>query len=116
MARPRENTTVPDSALLLYIRRANASPRLSREEELELWHRWQHGLDDRAKDELVRSSLRCSVAIARKYQRYGLPLAELIAEGNFGIVHALPKFEPEHGNRFESYSAYWIRAYCASGL
>ncbi|MCA9640533.1 MAG: sigma-70 family RNA polymerase sigma factor, partial [Myxococcales bacterium] len=51
------------------------------------------------------------VAIAVKYRRYGLPIGELIAEGNFGLVHALSKFEPERGNRFVTYAAYWIRAY-----
>jgi RNA polymerase sigma-32 factor len=51
------------------------------------------------------------VAIALKYRRYGIPLAELIAEGNFGVVHALAKFEPARGTRFVTYAAYWIRAY-----
>jgi RNA polymerase sigma-32 factor len=51
------------------------------------------------------------VAIALKYRRYGIPLSELIAEGNFGVVHALKKFEPDRGNRFVTYAAYWIRAY-----
>jgi len=60
---------------------------------------------------LVRCHLRYVVAIALKYRRYGLPLSELIAEGNFGIVHALSKFEPDRGNRFVTYAAYWIRAY-----
>jgi RNA polymerase sigma-32 factor len=60
---------------------------------------------------LLRAHLRYVVAIALKYQRYGLPLADLIAEGNFGVVHALGKFEPERGNRFVTYAAYWIRAY-----
>ena len=51
------------------------------------------------------------VAIALKYRRYGLPIAELIAEGNLGVLHALDKFEPERGLRFVTYAAYWIRAY-----
>jgi RNA polymerase sigma-32 factor len=94
-----------------YVRMAYGYPKLTREEELELWRRWRHGLDERARDELVQSNLRYAVDIARKYHRYGLPLAELIAEGNFGLVHALSKFEPERGNRFVTYAAYWIRAY-----
>ncbi len=106
--------TLRDSALSRYINVVHAFPKLSREEELELWQRWRQGLDERAKDDLVRSNLRYAVNIARKYQRYGLPLAELIAEGNFGIVHALHKFEPERGNRFVTYAAYWIRAYVLS--
>ena len=86
-------------------------PKLSREEELELCRRWQTDGSNQARDDLVRGHLRYVVAIALKYRRYGLPLSELIAEGNFGIVHALSKFEPERGNRFVTYAAYWIRAY-----
>jgi RNA polymerase sigma-32 factor len=86
-------------------------PRLSRDEETEVCRRWSADGDPKAKDLLVRSHLRYVVAIALKYRRYGLPLAELIAEGNFGVVHALGKFEPERGNRFVTYAAYWIRAY-----
>jgi RNA polymerase sigma-32 factor len=86
-------------------------PRLSRDEESEVCRRWCSDGDPKAKDLLVRSHLRYVVAIALKYRRYGLPLAELIAEGNFGVVHALGKFEPERGNRFVTYAAYWIRAY-----
>jgi RNA polymerase sigma-32 factor len=55
--------------------------------------------------------MRYVVAIALKYRRYGLPVVELMAEGNFGIVHALAKFDPERGNRFVTYAAHWIRTY-----
>ncbi|HOU93665.1 MAG TPA: RNA polymerase factor sigma-32 [Polyangiaceae bacterium] len=100
-----------DPAVSRYITMVQHLPRLSREEELEICSRWQKEHDERAKDQLVRGHLRYVVAIALKYRRYGLPLAELIAEGNFGVVHALRKFEPERGNRFVTYAAYWIRAY-----
>jgi len=82
----------------------------SREEEADLWSRWRNGKDVRARDLLVRANLRYVAAIACKYRRYGIPLAELVAEGNFGVAHALTKFEPERGNRFVTYAAYWIRA------
>jgi RNA polymerase sigma-32 factor len=55
--------------------------------------------------------MRYVVATAVKYKRYGVPLTELVAEGNFGLVHALKKFDPERGFRFVTYAAYWIRAY-----
>jgi RNA polymerase sigma-32 factor len=100
-----------DSGLSRYMIAAQKYRRLSREEELELWLRWHEGQDERAIDALVRANLRYVVAIAFKYRRYGLPVAELIAEGNFGIVHALTKFEPDRGNRFVTYAAYWIRTF-----
>lgn len=100
-----------DSSVSRYITMVQHLPRLSREEELDVCRQWRDNGDEKAKDRLVRAHLRYVVAIALKYRRYGLPLAELIAEGNFGVVHALSKFEPERGNRFVTYAAYWIRAY-----
>jgi len=104
-------TIESDSQLSHYIMATRNYPKLSREEELELWHRWYTDHDERAVDTLVRANLRYVVTNALKYRRYGLPVAELIAEGNFGIVHALTKFEPERGYRFVTYAAYWIRAF-----
>lgn len=100
-----------DPALSRYITMAQRVTQLSREEELDLARRWCAERDQRAGDKLARAHLRYVVAIALKYRRYGLPLSELIAEGNFGVVHALGKFEPERGNRFVTYAAYWVRAY-----
>ncbi len=100
-----------DSSLSRYISTVHHYPKLDREAELELTRRWVADQDPRAADALVRAHLRYVVAIALKYRRYGVPLSELVAEGNFGVVHALKKFEPERGNRFVTYAAYWIRAY-----
>lgn len=100
-----------DSALSRYMTMVQQFPKLDREQEAELFRFWQMSGDTRAKENLVRAHLRYVVAIAVKYRRYGLPLSELIAEGNFGIVHALSKFEPARGFRFVTYAAYWIRAY-----
>ncbi|MGE5789114.1 MAG: RNA polymerase sigma factor RpoD/SigA [Myxococcales bacterium] len=100
-----------DSALSRYMTSVQQYPKLDRAQETALCMRWRDSGDDKAKEELVRAHLRYAVAIALKYRRYGLPLAELIAEGNFGIVHALTKFDPDRGNRFVTYAAYWIRAY-----
>ena len=100
-----------DPALSRYMTMVQKLPKLTREDELELCKQWQNHADAKARDKLVRCHLRYVVAIALKYRRYGLPLSELIAEGNFGIVHALSKFEPDRGNRFVTYAAYWIRAY-----
>ncbi len=84
---------------------------LSREAENELAVAFRDHQDSAAGDKLVRAHLRYVVATAAKYKRYGVPMQELIAEGNFGLVHALRKFDPDRGFRFVTYAAYWIRAY-----
>lgn len=103
-------STQQDTSFQSYIRTVQQYPQHTREEELELVKQSRAG-SERARDALVRAHLRHVVAIALKYRRYGLPVADLVAEGNFGVVHALAKFEPERGTRFVTYAAYWIRAY-----
>ena len=100
-----------DSALSRYMTYVQNLPRLTREQERELTRRWYENADTAARDELIACHLRFVVAIALKYRRYGLPLSELVSEGNYGLVYALKKFEPERGLRFVTYAAYWIRAY-----
>ncbi|MEL7368254.1 MAG: sigma-70 family RNA polymerase sigma factor [Myxococcota bacterium] len=94
-----------------YIRKALKAPKLGREEEQALIRRYQDKDDQRAGDKLARAHLRTVVFLARKYQRYGVPLSDLISAGNVGLVHALGKFDPERGVRFRTYADYWIRAY-----
>jgi RNA polymerase sigma-32 factor len=90
---------------------------VSREQEHELALRWRRDGDISARDSLLRSQLRYVVAIARKYRRYGCAsLDELVAEGNFGLVKALDKFDPERGTRLVTYASYWIRAYISQYL
>jgi RNA polymerase sigma-32 factor len=84
---------------------------LDRDTEMKLAVAWKEHQDEAAAARLVQAHLRYVVATAVKYRRYGVPLDELVAEGNFGLVHALSKFEPERGFRFVTYAAYWIRAY-----
>jgi RNA polymerase sigma-32 factor len=103
-------STQQDTSFQSYVRTVQHYPQHTREEELELVKQSREG-DERARDALVRAHLRHVVAIALKYRRYGLPVADLVAEGNFGVVHALSKFEPDRGTRFVTYAAYWIRAY-----
>jgi RNA polymerase sigma-32 factor len=100
-----------DPQVTRYITQVHAYPQISRELEGELMRRWGETRDEAARTAIVQSHLRYVVAIALRYRRYGLPISELIAEGNFGIVHALDKFEPARGTRFVTYAAYWIRAY-----
>jgi RNA polymerase sigma-32 factor len=93
-----------------YLANVHAHEPLAREEELELVRRYRTG-DTHAKDALVAAHLRYVVAIAVRYRRYGVPLEDLVSEGNFGLVHALGKFDETRGTRFVTYAAYWIRAY-----
>jgi RNA polymerase sigma-32 factor len=99
------------SAISRYIAHIRQVPELSREEEVELARAFRDTADQRAAAKLALANLRHVVSIAISYRRYGIPLADLIAEGNFGIVHAIRKYDPERGNRFVTYAAYWIRAY-----
>lgn len=100
-----------NGGLTRYIASVEQVPKLSREQELVLSRRYVETKDEAAREQLVLANLRYVVAIALKYRRYQVSIAELIAEGNFGLLHALDKFEPERGHRFLTYAAYWIRAY-----
>jgi RNA polymerase sigma-32 factor len=93
-----------------YIQQVRAMPKLSREEEHELAVRVSAG-DQEAADRLVEANLRYVVAIALQYRRYGVKLADLIAEGSVGLVTAVRKFDPHRGTRFVTYAGYWIRAF-----
>jgi RNA polymerase sigma-32 factor len=83
---------------------------LEREREFELARRWREFGDREAADELVTSHLRLAAKIAMGYRGYGLPISEMISEGNVGLMQALNRFEPEKGFRFATYAMWWIRA------
>lgn len=103
--------TSQDTSFQTYVRTVQNYPQHTREEEQELVQAYREQGNEAAREALVRAHLRHVVAIALKYRRYGLPVADLVAEGNFGIVHALSKFDAGRGTRFVTYAAYWIRAY-----
>lgn len=100
-----------DATLTRYISQARGFPQLSREDEHDLAVRYRDAHDEAAGEALIRANMRYVVAIALKYKRYGLRVADLIAEGNVGLVTALKKFDADKGTRFVTYAAYWIRAY-----
>lgn len=101
--------TSVDPGLSRYIERVRAIPVLDRETEHGLAVRAAGGdLDARTK--LVEANLRFVVAVALKYRRYAVRLADLIAEGNLGLMIAAEKFDPHRGTRFVTYASYWIRA------
>ena len=83
---------------------------LERDQEYELAKRWREHGDRDAANQLVTSHLRLAVKIAMGYRGYGLPISEIISEGNVGLMQALNRFEPEKGFRFATYAMWWIRA------
>ena len=93
-----------------YIQTVNRFPILSREEELALATRFKTGNDLDAARELVLSHLRVVVSVARGYAGYGLPQADLIQEGNIGLMKAVKRFDPDRGVRLVSFAIHWIKA------
>jgi RNA polymerase sigma-32 factor len=93
-----------------YIQAVNRYPILTRERERELARRFRHDSDLEAARELVVSHLRVVVAISRGYLGYGLPQADLIQEGNIGLMKAVKRFDPARGVRLVSFAVHWIRA------
>ncbi len=101
--------------LRVYLTEIARIPLLTREEERELGRRIRAG-DALAKARLAEANLRLVVQIARRYLNRGLPLPDLIEEGNLGLLRAVEKFEPERGTRFSTYAAWWIRQAIARAL
>ncbi len=100
----------PVGSLDAYVQAVSAIPVLSREQEQELARRFRQQNDLEAARELVISNLRFVVHIARGYTGYGLPVADLIQEGNVGLMKAVKRFDPEVGVRLVSFAVHWIRA------
>lgn len=101
---------VPQGSLEGYIRAANKYPMLSAEEEKELAERLYYQADLDAAKQLILSHLRFVIHIARGYSGYGLPQADLIQEGNIGLMKAVKRFNPEVGVRLVSFAVHWIKA------
>ena len=95
-------------ATRLYLREIGAASLLTAEEEVELARAIAKG-DDAARKRMIESNLRLVVKIARRYLNRGLPLLDLIEEGNLGLIRAVEKFDPERGFRFSTYATWWIR-------
>jgi len=99
-----------DSSLVRLVEEAKRYPMLTLERERELALAWRDRRDREALSQLLGSHLRLVVKIARGFGGYGLPLADLVAEGNVGLMQAAEKFDPDRGFRFATYAMWWIRA------
>ena len=103
-------TLSPEGSLTRYLQEIRKFPMLDAEEEYMLAKAWAEHDDSDAAHKLVTSHLRLVAKIAMGYRGYGLPVAELIAEGNVGMMQAVKRFDPEKGFRLATYAMWWIRA------
>ncbi|MFI4987094.1 MAG: RNA polymerase sigma factor RpoH [Alphaproteobacteria bacterium] len=107
---PSVHALSPEGNLSRYLQEVRRFPMLEPEEEYMLAKRWREHDDLAAAQKLVTSHLRLVAKIAMGYRGYGLPLAELISEGNVGLMQAVKRFEPDRGFRLATYAMWWIRA------
>ena len=110
MATPNLPSLTPEGNLSRYLNEIRKFPMLSHDEEFMLAKRWIEHEDVDAAHKLVTSHLRLVAKIAMGYRGYGLPLAEMISEGNIGLMQAVKKFDPDKGFRLATYAMWWIRA------
>ena len=99
-----------ESGLAQYIQMVQKIPILSAEEEYEYATQWVKNHDSMAAEKLVASHLRMVVSVAYDFKNYGIPVGDLIASGNMGLMQAVQKFDPEKGFRFSTYAMFWVRA------
>lgn len=105
----REPLDTPErSSLKLYLQEIGRTPLLKPEQEVELAGRIQKG-DKEARDLMISSNLRLVVKIAHDYKDFGLPLLDLISEGNIGLIKAVERFDPQKGGKLSTYAAWWIK-------
>ncbi len=91
-----------------YLKDVRPIPLLTAQEEIDLAKRIQKG-DKKARDQMIRSNLRLVISIAKRYSNLGVPLSDLIEEGNIGLMKSVDKFDPNRGFRFSTYAAWWIK-------
>lgn len=99
-----------ETSLAQYIQNVQKFPVLTAEQEYEYATQWVKNRDSAAAEKLVASHLRMVVSVAYDFKNYGIPVGDLIASGNMGLMQALQKFDPDKGFRFSTYAMFWIRA------
>ena len=104
------------STIATYMDDIHRKELLTREQECDLARRWAEERDEAAAEELVQRNLRFVVKVAMRYRKYGVPVSDLIQEGNLGLIRAVEKFDPERGTRLISYAVWWIKAYIQSHI
>ena len=110
MAKTTSIALSPEQGLSRYLTEIRKFPMLEKEQEFMLAKRWQQDEDTDAAEQMVTSHLRLVAKIAMGYRGYGLPMAEVISEGNVGLMQAVKKFDPDKGFRLATYAMWWIRA------
>jgi RNA polymerase primary sigma factor len=97
-----------ETTIKIYLQEISGTPLLTMQEEIELAARIKKG-DLKARDWMIKANLRLVVKIAHDYSNFGLPLLDLISEGNIGLIKAVERFDPEKGGKLSTYSAWWIK-------
>ena len=109
-----ENNKLPvlsnEGSLAHYLQQIKKFPMLTEKQEVSLANKWRNEGDTKAAHALVTSHLRLVARIAMGYRGYGLPITELISEGNIGLMQAVKKYDPDKGFRLATYAMWWIRA------
>ena len=102
-------------SIRLYLKDIKKLPLLTPKEEIELARKIKKG-DNRARHKMIKSNLRLVISIAKKYSYLGVPMLDLIEEGNLGLMKAVEKFNPRKGYRFSTYAAWWIKQYITRAI
>ena len=97
-------------ANLAYIKTSMNAPMLEKEHEFDLARKWRDDKDEAALHEMIQSYTRLVISVASKFKHYGLPIGDLIQEGNIGLMQAANRFDPERDIRFSTYATWWIRS------
>jgi len=99
-----------DVSLAQYIQMVQKIPVLTAQQEYQYASQWVNDRDQVAAEKLVASHLRMVVSVAYDFRNYGIPVGDLIASGNMGLMQALQKFDPDKGFRFSTYAMFWVKA------